>query len=114
MYSRGQKKVGQCFFANVNLLAYGYYENIYLFIIVTPVYSPQFWLNFLIRLVLLFFVRDCIFVGGIPIFFNFHIWTTEVIPYNALNLEFANYETPCICFFLYELAFYHLILCKKT
>jgi hypothetical protein len=29
-------------------------------------------------------------------FFYFHIWTTEVIPYNALNLEFADFETPCI------------------
>jgi hypothetical protein len=35
--------------------------------------------------------------GGSPdFFFNFHIWTTEVIPYNALNSEFANFETPCI------------------
>jgi hypothetical protein len=61
-YSRGQKKVGQCFFANVNLLALSMVTMkifIYLFIIVTPVYSTQFWLNFLIRLVLLFFVRDC-------------------------------------------------------
>jgi hypothetical protein len=33
-------------------------------------------------------------------FFNFHIWTTEVIPYNALNLEFANFETPCIYFII--------------
>jgi hypothetical protein len=39
---------------------------------------------------------QCIFVGGVPIFFYFHIWTTEVIPYNALNSEFANFETPCI------------------
>jgi hypothetical protein len=41
---------------------------------------------------------QCIFVGDVPIvfFFNFHIWTTEVIPYNALNSEFANFETPCI------------------
>jgi hypothetical protein len=29
-------------------------------------------------------------------FFNFHIWTTEVILYNALNSEFANFKTPCI------------------
>jgi hypothetical protein len=36
-------------------------------------------------------------VGGVPIFFCFHIWTTEVIPYNALNSDFANFETPCIC-----------------
>jgi hypothetical protein len=36
------------------------------------------------------------FVGGSPDFFYFHIWTTEVIPYNALNSEFANFETPCI------------------
>jgi hypothetical protein len=42
---------------------------------------------------------QCIFVGGVPIFFYFHIWTTEVIPYNALNLEFANFETPCILIF---------------
>jgi hypothetical protein len=28
-------------------------------------------------------------VGGVPIFFYFHIWTTEVIPYNALNSELA-------------------------
>jgi hypothetical protein len=39
---------------------------------------------------------QCIFVGGVQIFFNFHIWTTDVIPYNALNAEFANFETPCI------------------
>jgi hypothetical protein len=37
-----------------------------------------------------------IFVGGAPIFFYFHIWTTEVKPCNALNSEFANFETPCI------------------
>jgi hypothetical protein len=30
------------------------------------------------------------------IFFNFHIWTTEVILYNALNSEFANFGEPCI------------------
>jgi hypothetical protein len=30
--------------------------------------------------------------GGSPDFF--HIWTTEVLPYNALNSEFANPETP--------------------
>jgi hypothetical protein len=29
-------------------------------------------------------------------FFYFHIWTTGVIPYNALYAEFANFETPCI------------------
>jgi hypothetical protein len=35
--------------------------------------------------------------GGSPdFFFYFHIWTTEVIPYNALNSELANFETPCI------------------
>jgi hypothetical protein len=42
--------------------------------------------------------------GGSPDFFYFHIWTTEVISYNALNLEFANFETPCII--LNELLFY--------
>jgi hypothetical protein len=36
----------------------------------------------------------CIF-GGESRFF-FHIWTTKVNPYNALNSEFANFETPCI------------------
>jgi hypothetical protein len=30
--------------------------------------------------------------------FYFHIWTTEVIPYNARNSEFANLKTPCISF----------------
>jgi hypothetical protein len=57
-----EKKGGQCFFANVNLLALSMVTMkifIYLFITVTPVYSTQFFLNFLIRLVLLFFVRDC-------------------------------------------------------
>jgi hypothetical protein len=34
--------------------------------------------------------------GESRFFFNFHIWTTEVILYNALNSEFANFETPCI------------------
>jgi hypothetical protein len=35
--------------------------------------------------------------GGSPdFFFNLHVWTTEVIPYNALNSEFANFETSCI------------------
>jgi hypothetical protein len=34
--------------------------------------------------------------GSPDFFFNFHIRTTEVIPYNALNSEFANFETPCI------------------
>jgi hypothetical protein len=34
--------------------------------------------------------------GESRFFFYFHIWTTEVIPYNALNSEFANFETPCI------------------
>jgi hypothetical protein len=33
-------------------------------------------------------------VGRVPIFFYFYIWTTEVIPYNALNSEFVNFETP--------------------
>jgi hypothetical protein len=28
-------------------------------------------------------------------FFNLHIWTTDLIPYNALSLEFGNFETPC-------------------
>jgi hypothetical protein len=28
--------------------------------------------------------------GSPDFFFYFHIWTTEVIPYNALNSEFAN------------------------
>jgi hypothetical protein len=28
-------------------------------------------------------------------FFNFHIWATDLIPYNALSLEFGNFETPC-------------------
>jgi hypothetical protein len=31
-----------------------------------------------------------------PDFFYLPIWITEVIPYNALNSEFANFETPCI------------------
>jgi hypothetical protein len=39
--------------------------------------------------------------GGVPIFFYFHIWTTEVIPYNALNSEFVNFETPCIFIYYY-------------
>jgi hypothetical protein len=39
--------------------------------------------------------------GGVPIFFYFHILTTEVIPYNALNSEFVNFETPCMCHFAY-------------
>jgi hypothetical protein len=62
-YSRGQNKVGQCFFANVNLLALSMVTmKIFIyFIIVTPVYSTQFWLNFLIRLVLLYFGRHCNF-----------------------------------------------------
>jgi hypothetical protein len=34
--------------------------------------------------------------GGSPDFFNLHIWTAEVIPYNVLNSEFANFETPSI------------------
>jgi hypothetical protein len=45
------------FFANVNLLALSMVTMkifIYLFIIVTPVYSTQFWLNFLITRILLF------------------------------------------------------------
>jgi hypothetical protein len=46
LQSRTKKKVGQCFFAN------GYYENIYLFIIVTPVYSTQFCLNLIFTLTL--------------------------------------------------------------
>jgi hypothetical protein len=33
--------------------------------------------------------------AGSPDFF-FRIWTTQVIPNNALNSEFANFETPCI------------------
>jgi hypothetical protein len=44
-----KKKVGQCFFANVNLLALS----------MVTMNSTQFWLNFLIRLILLFFVRGC-------------------------------------------------------
>jgi hypothetical protein len=32
-------------------------------------------------------------VGEVPIFFYFHIWTTKVIPYNALNSKFTNFET---------------------
>jgi hypothetical protein len=37
------------------------------------------------------------FCGRSPDFFlNFHILTTEVIPYNALNSEFANSEAPCM------------------
>jgi hypothetical protein len=40
--------------------------------------------------------RPMYLCGGSPDFFYFHIWTTEVIPYNALNSEFANFETPCI------------------
>jgi hypothetical protein len=36
--------------------------------------------------------------GESRFFLNFHIWTTEVIPYNGLNSEFANFETPCIIF----------------
>jgi hypothetical protein len=39
-YSRGQNKVGHVF-SLLNLLFLDY-ENIYLFIIVTPVYSTQF------------------------------------------------------------------------
>jgi hypothetical protein len=34
--------------------------------------------------------------GESRFFFYFHIWTTEVIPYNTLNLEFANFSTPCM------------------
>jgi hypothetical protein len=34
--------------------------------------------------------------GESRFFLNFHIWTTEVIPYNALHSEFANFGTPCI------------------
>jgi hypothetical protein len=66
MYSERQKyginslKTKQNFVQKNLFSFYGYYENIYLFIIVTPVYSTQFWLNFLIRLVLLYFGRHCI------------------------------------------------------
>jgi hypothetical protein len=36
--------------------------------------------------------RPMYLCGGSPdFFFIFHIWTTEVIPYNALNSEFANF-----------------------
>jgi hypothetical protein len=51
-------------------------------------------------------------VGGVPIFFfYFHIWTTEVIPYNALISEFRNFETPCIkkyllCFLFFSQFFF--------
>jgi hypothetical protein len=34
--------------------------------------------------------------GESRFFFNFQIWT-EVIPYNALNSEIANFETACMC-----------------
>jgi hypothetical protein len=53
-----KKSIGQVFFANVNLLALSMVTMkifVYLLYLVTPVYSTQFWLNFLIRLVLLFF-----------------------------------------------------------
>jgi hypothetical protein len=42
--------------------------------------------------------------GGSPDFFYFHIWLTEVIPYNALNSEFANFETPYSWVFLIALS----------
>jgi hypothetical protein len=44
-------------------------------------------------------------MGGVPIFFEFSYLDYEVIPYNALNSEFANFETPCMIFvfFFYTL-----------
>jgi hypothetical protein len=48
--------------------------------------------------------------GGSPeFFFFFHIWTTEVIPYNALNSEFANFETPCM-YYAGEIPLFGIIL----
>jgi hypothetical protein len=50
-----------------------------------------------------------VFLGGVLIFFfNFHIWTTEVMPYNALDLEFANLGTPVHIFIKYVFSIFSI------
>jgi hypothetical protein len=66
--------------------------------------------------------KECTFrpmylCGGSPnFFFYLNIWTTDVIPYNALNLEFANFETPCILINCVEVKLYRVILndCSRS
>jgi hypothetical protein len=66
IYSRGQKKVGQCFFANVNLLALSMVTMkifIYLFIIVPNAgLLNSILAKFLNKTCPTFFVRDCIII----------------------------------------------------
>jgi hypothetical protein len=91
VYSRKQKKVGQCFFANVNLLALSM-VTMKILIIVTPVYSTQLWLVLLFLSATVFYETGSVTHkkgAGRPI-----VRTEEIITLSKLRRTFSIHERP--------------------
>jgi hypothetical protein len=93
VYSRKQKKLGQCFFANVNLLALSMVTmKILIYIIVTPVYSTQLWLDLLFLSATVFYETGSVTHkkgAGRPI-----VRTEEIITLSKLRRTFSIHERP--------------------